>query len=65
VRSKDGEAIAVKTRSEGGKETEWYLVGTPGSTYEWVLGDIVSMLPAALPTPNGPPDDAPPGATAG
>jgi len=47
VGTNDGEAIAVKTKSEGGKKTEWYLAGTAGSTYEWVIGHKVFMLPGA------------------
>jgi hypothetical protein len=43
VGAKDGEAIAVQIKSEGGKVTQRYLVGTPGSRYVWVAEDAVSM----------------------
>jgi len=59
-----GEAIAVKTKSEGGKEAEWYLVGTPGNTYEWVVGDKVTMLSGAQHEQDGTEPEAASGATA-
>lgn len=43
VGAKDGEAIAVKIKNEGGKETQRYLVGTPGSRYVWEAEDAISM----------------------
>jgi len=43
VGAKDGEAIAVKIKTEGGKETQRYLVGTPGSRYVWEAEDAISM----------------------
>lgn len=43
VGAKDGEAIAVKIKTEGGKETQRYLVGTSGSRYVWEAEDAISM----------------------
>jgi hypothetical protein len=43
VGAKDGEAIAVQIKSEGGKETQRYLVRIPGSRYSWVVEDAISM----------------------
>ena len=58
----DGEAIAVKVKREGGKVTEEYLVGTPGSNYGWKIKDVVFVppaVPSAPPTsPSGTPSDA-------
>lgn len=47
VGAKDGEAIAVQIKSEGGKETQRYLVGLPGAQPVWVNSDAISMPPAA------------------
>jgi hypothetical protein len=44
VGAQDGEAIALQIQNEGGKETQWYLVGTPGNRYVWVVEDAVSCI---------------------
>ncbi len=54
----DGEAIAVKVKSEAGKITEEYLVGTPGSNYVWKIRDLVSVPPAPPPSSSGTPSGA-------
>jgi hypothetical protein len=59
VGANDGEAIAVQVKREGGKETQRYLVGTPGNTYKWVVEDTVSMPPMPRPAPPFAPPDAP------
>jgi hypothetical protein len=43
VGAKDGLAIAVEIKYEGGKETQRYLVGLPGSQFYWVSSDAVSL----------------------
>ena len=43
----DGEAIAVKVKSQGDKVTEEYLVGTPGGNYSWKIKDVVFVPPAS------------------
>jgi hypothetical protein len=47
VGAKDGEAIAVQIKREGGNETQRYLVGLPGSQPVWINSEAIYMPSAA------------------
>jgi len=47
VGAKDGEAIALRIKCDGGNEKEQYLVGLPGSQPVWMSSEAIYMPSAA------------------